>query len=296
MITKFTGLARKLPSSIYKLLAQRWIDYEFPRHIFIETTATCNLACSYCPREKIKADMDYELFKSIIDECSCYGPRSFSLHLFGEPLLCPYIIEAIHYIKAKNKRHTILLTTNGTLLNKFAGRLLESGVDRIIWSWRRLNVPFSSETIKVLKRIGMVRILIEETPKEEFEKWSKFPRVEIKHLHNYGGNIDVRDLGYKVEEPSKRYPCYHLWFAPAIRWNGDITICCADPSGVEVVGNYLRGYNLSTYWRSSHLSRLRESHLTSNYIGLCKGCNVWKTYPDVWFGYQKCLKHSQVLV
>ena len=87
--TLLTQLAQKLPSVIYKPLARRYIDYDFPRHIFIETTAKCNLSCSFCPREKNDSHMGFRLFCDIVDECSKYGPRSFSLHLFGEPLLYP---------------------------------------------------------------------------------------------------------------------------------------------------------------------------------------------------------------
>ena len=232
--------------------------------------------------------MEFSLFTRIVDECNNYGPRSFSLHLFGEPLLYPRIMEAINYIKAKNKRHTILLTTNGTVLNKFARGLLESGVDRIIWSWRRLSVPFSAETMEVLKRIGMVRLLVEETPKEEFEKWKTFPRVEIKHLHNYGGAIDTTKWGLEKDNSNgSRYPCYHLWLAPAIRWNGEVTICCNDPSGKESLGNLRNGTTLASFWKSGRMEEIRQGHLKGEYKGLCKDCNVWKTYPDIFFNFQK---------
>ena len=287
MLTKFTGLARKLPSPLYKLVAQSYIDRDFPRHVFIETTANCNLSCEYCPREKIREDMDFELFTRIVDECNEHGPRSFSLHLFGEPLLYPHILQAIEYIKKKDKRHTILLTTNGTVLNKFAGRLLELGVDRIIWSYRKNN--FDVNTIKILKKIGLIRLLIEETPKEEFEKWSKFPRVEVKHLHNYGGQIDTTKWGLDSKNDF-RYPCYHLWLAPAIRWNGDITICCNDPNGREVIANY----NMSTIasmWSGDNLSNIRRSHMSGQYKGLCVGCNSYKAYPDIFFEIQKKQNH-----
>ena len=289
-LTKFSSLARKLPSPLYKIGAQAYIDHNFPRHIFIETTASCQLSCAYCPREKISQDMDFNLFCSIVDECSEYGPRSFSLHLFGETLLYPKILEAISYIKRANRRHTILLTTNGVLLNKFAKSLGE--VDRVIWSYRKNN--FNEDSLRLLRKKGLVRLLIEETPKEEFEKWSKFPRVEIKHLHNYGGNIDVTKWGLpKMVEEQKtdngsggRYPCYHLWLAPAIRWNGEITICCNDPRGTESIGKY--GYvSMLQAWNSLALKNIRESHLKGQYKGLCSGCNSWKAYPDIFFESQK---------
>lgn len=232
--------------------------------------------------------MDFGLFKSIIDECSFYGPRSFSLHLFGEPLLYPKILEAIRYIKERNKRNTILLTTNGTLLNKFISDLMGLGIDRIIWSWRRNN--FTDETIGHLRRIGLIRLLIEETPKEEFEKWSKFPRVEVKHLHNYGGNIDVTKWGIKETE-NVRYPCYHLWLAPAIRWNGDITICCNDPTGIERLDCFNNVGDISRIWNDRKLLDIRKTHLEGRYKGLCANCNVWKTYPDLFFEFQKKPNH-----
>lgn len=278
MITKFTDVARKLPTPIYKFLAQKYVDYEFPRHIFIETTANCNLSCDYCPREKNKENMDYELFKEIVEEASQFGPRSFSLHLFGEPLLYPRILDAIGFIKKKNRHHTILLTTNGTLLNRFIDDLLALGVDRLIWSWRKNN--FTPNTIEGLRKIGLIRLLIEETPKEEIEKWSKFPRVEIKHLHNYGGNIDVSK--WHNIQPPERYACYHLWLAPAVRWNGEITFCCNVPqTGTEVLGQY--GENtLEEVWKGPRLEEIRKEHLNKIYKGACKNCTSWQAYPAIW--------------
>ena len=228
--------------------------------------------------------MDFGMFKSIIDECSLYVPRSFSLHLFGEPLLYPFILDAIRYIKKKNKRHTILLTTNGTLLNKFANDIVALGVDRIIWSYRRNN--FNAEAIRALRRIGLIRLLIEETPKEEFEKWKKFPRVEIKHLHNYGGNIDVKQWNVPEDNLPDRYPCYHLWLAPAIRWNGEIIECCNIPqSGTEVLGKYGE-VSLGEVWNGEKLRVLRESDKKGIYPGACANCTSWQAYPNVFFSSQ----------
>lgn len=227
--------------------------------------------------------MDFQLFTSIVDECRKYGPRSFSLHLFGEPLLYPKILEAIDYIKRADGRNTVLLTTNGVLLNRFAKSLGKA--DRVIWSYRKNN--FNGDSLRLLRRKGLIRLLIEETPKEEFEKWSKFPRVEVKHLHNYGGQIDTTRWGLPdLAESDSRYPCYHLWLAPAIRWNGDITICCNDPNGKEAFANYST-LSLAEAWKSDHIEGIRRSHLEGRYKGLCVGCNSYKAYPDIFFKSQK---------
>ena len=80
---------------VYKFLIQRTINYDFPAHIFVESTSVCNFRCKMCPRTEgdiLVGNMDFAIFKKVIDEAVQYGPRSFSLYLFVEPLLAPHII------------------------------------------------------------------------------------------------------------------------------------------------------------------------------------------------------------
>ena len=287
-VTKYAQLFKNLPSWIYKPLAQAWIDKDFPRHLFIETTASCNLVCSYCPREKIKDHMDWETFQEIIDEASWYGSRSFSLHLFGEPMLYPRWFEAVRYIKSRNERHTVLFTTNGTMLEKGdnLSKLIDSGVDKVLWSWRP-EVTFSEDTKRRLRSWGKftVRIIEELTPNAAREEWKDWPSLEKRKLHNYGGEIDLSKFGAE-STAGKRYPCYHLWYAPAVSWNGDLLICCSDPHKKEVIGNY-EDMTITEAWNSEKMNKIRNSHLEGKYEGICKTCDVWKSYPDGFFDFQK---------
>ena len=150
-VTQNSQWIKKLPPWLYKLGAQAWIDYAYPRHLFIETTAACNLACEYCPRERRGNHMEWNLFTRVIDESVQYGGRSFSLHLFGEPLLYPKIMEAIQYIKAAHQRNSALLTTNGTQLNQRVDDLIHAAPDLVIWSWRT-EAKFTNETKEKLRR------------------------------------------------------------------------------------------------------------------------------------------------
>ena len=288
MSTVYADIAKKLPSWIYKPLAQAYIDYDYPRHLFIETTATCNLACSYCPRPRIKQEMDFELFKGLIREASSYGARSFSLHLFGEPLLYPRWREAIDFIKRENNRHTVLLTTNGTLIEKGENLdlLIGSGVDQVLWSWRP-EAAFKPETKKRLKQWGKfrVRIIKELTPKEALEEWKNWPNQEKRSIHKYGGNIAIEryktlhgEMLSQVQE--SRYPCYHLWLAPGISWNGDILICCSDPHKKEVLGKFPEQM-VAQCWNGEQIKNIRLSHLRGEYMGICKDGDVWKRYASI---------------
>lgn len=264
-----------LPSWLYKIGAQTWIDKKFPRHIFIETTSFCNLRCSYCPRPAESKHMEFSLFQKTVDEASKFGHRSFSLHLFGEPLLWSHIIRGIEYLKRFG--HTVILTTNGTMLDRMACELLKAGVDQIIWTWRPES-KISVQTLRSLSKILKVRILKEITPIPEINRFRQWPNVEIKSLHNYGGNIRRPS-----NTPAKRWPCYHLWFAPAVSVNGDILICCNDPLRKSVIGN-ITNMPLAEAWKI--IERLRNDHLNGTYEGICKECNCWTTYPNIFYSWQ----------
>lgn len=216
--------------------------------------------------------MDFGLFCKIIDEASEYGARSFSLHLFGEPLLYPRIINACSYIKRKNKGHIILFTTNGTKLEAFYDDLRRIGIDKVFWSWRT-EVKWSEAFKERLRKWKAFTVrLIEGTyPEGVGDQW---PRVEGRRMHNYGGNIKTKEI-----VTGQRWPCYHLWLAPAVAWNGNFLMCCSDPHQKEVFGNVAKE-TVSEAWQ--RLERVRQSHLKGEYSGICKECDVWKAYPNIW--------------
>ena len=280
MSAVYADLAKRLPSWLYKLGAQLYIDKAYPRHLFVETTASCNLTCSYCPREKTRQDMDFELFREIIDEASQYGARSFSLHLFGEPLLYPHIFEAVKYIKRRNKRHTVLLTTNGTKVNDCIDDLVSCGIDQVLWTWRK-EARFTGATLLKLKKWGKfrVRFVREITPFEACEEWADWENVEDRPMHNYGGEIDLSKYGVQ-NTSNTRWPCYHLWLAPAVAWNGNILMCCADSHQKEVLGKFPE-QSVAKVWKGNQLESVRKSHLEGRYEGICKDCDVWKQYPSL---------------
>ncbi|MFA6428770.1 MAG: radical SAM/SPASM domain-containing protein [Candidatus Buchananbacteria bacterium] len=300
---------------IYKFFVQKTIDYDFPTHLFIEPTSACNFHCKMCPRTNGKSSdgqMDMELFKKIVDEAKKYGPRAFCLHLFGEPLLAPNFSAMIQYIKEANKNNTILLTTNGFLLNQtIATNLVKFGVDKIAISFTSpdretyfKNVGVDAlfkveENIKQLisikkqkkshKPLIFVRMITNQETnqqaKEFLNKWRKKEVIaETREMHNYGGNIDNSYIkGHK-----RRYPCYHLWLSPAIHWNGDVSICCDDYARQALLGN-VKKETLHEMWTGNKINHYRKLHLQGKYrqTPLCSKCDVWNIYSDLFFTWQK---------
>ena len=288
-------LKKWMPKVLYKMGMQSWIDEKFPRHLFLETTSSCNLVCTYCPREDRATHMPWDMFRAIVDEATLYGRRSFSLHLFGEPTLYPQWTEAIRYIKATPVRHTVLLTTNGTTLNARVDDLISANPDLVLWSWRP-EAQFTEATKAKLRRWGKfrVRFIKEVTPPEAYEEWADWPNVESRNLHNYGGDIDLSKFntspdpgnGTTAAKTAGRWSCYHLWLAPAVAWNGDILLCCADPHHKEILGRF-PDTSVHEAWVSQKLHSVRQAHLTGNFSGICQNCDVWKQYPDLFFKWQK---------
>ena len=300
----------------YKIGSQALIDYKFPTHLFIEVTRACNLRCQSCPRDlsSVKiGNMEFELLKKIIDEAASFGPRNFCLHMFGEPLLHPQVVDMAKYIKTSNINNSILLTTNGYFLDdKKAMGLLEAGVDKIVVSFFSLkkhrseiltgdsniekvvnNLKNAAELKKMMhaKTRLFIRFLMCMENKDEEQDFCKLAKsigipLEIRKTHNYSGIIE-NDYASKFAIKN-RYPCYHLWFSPAITWDGKVLLCCNDWNYFEVLGD-INKESLSHIWHGDRLRELRRFHLkgTYNRIPLCERCNVWTLYPDIFFGVQK---------
>jgi len=314
LISRFSLL--KIP---YKFFTQRMISYNFPRHLFIETTSACNLKCKICARtgrNTLIGHMDFELFKKIVDEADNYGSRTFCLHLSGEPLLAPNFSRMAKYIKQVNKNNTILLTTNGTLLNKeIAEAIIEAPVDKISISflsaeknnYQEMTGLDKLETVEKnildlieLKKIReadkphiYVRMILSEYNKNEEElfknKWKNKPLiVEVRQAHNYGGYKPDVSLKKNIVRKTKRYPCYHLWLSPAIHWNGDVSICCDDWGRKTLLGN-VKNQTIHQVWNSKKIKQYRQNHLRGIYekVPLCEKCDVWTIYEDMFFNWQK---------
>ena len=75
--------------------------------------------------------MPFELFQSVIDQLVGRDIARLSLHLAGEPLLHPQIIDMVRYAKRRGMRN-VRFATNATLLDDALARsLIESDLDSL---------------------------------------------------------------------------------------------------------------------------------------------------------------------
>lgn len=99
----------------------------WPSTLMLEVTNRCNLRCITCPREfdsgreMDKGEMDLSMLKHVVDEVSPYAD-SIGLTGLGEPFLYKHLVEAVHYIRRKNRGMIITLSTNACV----------SGIEQIL--------------------------------------------------------------------------------------------------------------------------------------------------------------------
>ncbi|MFC1933849.1 GTP 3',8-cyclase MoaA [Chloroflexota bacterium] len=118
---------------------QRQINY-----LRISVTDHCNLNCIYCsvgsiPRLPRSEILSYEELQRLVQVAASMGISKVRL-TGGEPLLRPNLIELIQMISRIEGIDDISLTTNGTLLSKYATELREAGLKRVNVSLDTLKV------------------------------------------------------------------------------------------------------------------------------------------------------------
>lgn len=99
------------------------------KKIYIEITNCCNLSCSFCPPvRRAPHFMSPGDFSHILSEIKPWTDYIY-LHVKGEPLLHPQL--ALLLTQARQQGFYVNITTNGTLLKKTQGILLNSQIRQI---------------------------------------------------------------------------------------------------------------------------------------------------------------------
>jgi MoaA/NifB/PqqE/SkfB family radical SAM enzyme len=104
----------------------------------IETASICDLACPHCYRQyEATPDkvINFDLAISIIDQAAEMSVPSIKFNWRGEPLLNKDLPDLIHYAKSRGILETII-NTNATRLDAITSqRLIECGLDVLIFSF-----------------------------------------------------------------------------------------------------------------------------------------------------------------
>ena len=246
--------------------------------------------------------MKFETFKKIIDEGADKGLKAINLNNFGESFYNKNIIKMIKYAKSKGVID-IMLHTNGTVMDEdLAKKIVNSGLDRIIFSLDsitkeiyekiRVNAKFE-DTVKNVKtfykireklnsykpviRVSMVRMKENDHEAKNFESfWGAYAdEITYTDYRNQDG-LDKVDRYTKVRKENKSYACPALWQRMTINATGEVTACCRDAGKRLTLGSLDDSQNnLKNIWDGIKLQEARKLHQEKKayLIDACNGCD-----------------------
>lgn len=296
----------------YKEYRRKWnenpknhIVGDFPIHLDIESTSSCNLKCVMCFQNfnpPPKGYIDFELYKRIIDEGSQKGLCSVKLSIRGEPLLHPRIVDLVKYAKDKGVVE-VMFNTNGNLLKEeLSKRLIKAGLDKIIFSIDGITKEFyesiriggnfdrvlgNVKTLRRLKRemgtekpyirIQMVKLKkiknIDEHVKKYVEFWSRYAdyvAAEEENEWDYSKNT-----GTVVDST---FDCPMVYQRLMVRYDGTTTMCCGDLYAEMPIGN-AKADKLGDMWKGEKINNVRKMNAQgkSHLVPICNKCGYRRT-------------------
>jgi len=293
-----------------------------PSRLWIETTSRCNLACTLCINKAIppnqKKDMDFSLYKKIIDEAA---GAIYDVNLFhrGEPLLHPRITEMISY--AATRRIRTRLHTNATLLDQNLSRsIILAGLNMISFSFdgytreeyehNRIGADYGRtlENIKgflrIKKELGKKKPLtliqvIESGPNEKNNERRKHKAFFLKNFedhppdrivtrkpHNWGGLLNGSIEKISDLSGDKRNACTFPWYALTIFFDGKAYPCPQDFMGRMPIGD-LKKNSIKEIFNKLEIRELRRMFKSEELVKSlpCSGCD--RIIRDTFMGIPK---------
>jgi len=272
-----------------------------PLRLWVELSSRCNLRCPACPNKDLpaehKGDMDWPLFKKVIDQARDFA-FEINLHHRGESLLHPEAGRYIHYAAAQgifSKLHT-----NGTMLNGEIGEeILASGLQRLSVSFDGTNAAdyeknrpgarFEHVTENIgaflrqrrerrapIPRLAIEMIEASSSPAEHQERTKFIRRFEdlgldelvLKKAHNWAGHLG------SAGPPVKATACTFPWNALVVFFDGTVAPCAQDFFGRCHLGNAMET-PLLEIWNGMPMQELRRAFAGKNIsaYAACSGCD-----------------------
>ena len=266
------------------------------KKIYIEITNNCNLNCSFCSKvTKPRKFMTINEFKEVLEKIKDYTDYIY-LHIKGEPLLHPNIIDFINLANTYNLK--VNLTTNGTLFSNYSKLLSKcNNLNKInfsLHSENNMNNYLESifDNINDLNKNTTVIYRLWTLNNNQLDKKSTIIVDKIKEYYNLSteivdkiksdNNIRINPQIYVDKDNEFDWPsinnyksngyCYALKTQIGILVDGTVVPCCLDSNGVVNLGNIYK-QNLKEIINSEKYNNLKKSFQNRKPCEeLCKSC------------------------
>jgi MoaA/NifB/PqqE/SkfB family radical SAM enzyme len=281
----------------------------FPEVVLIDNSNCCNLRCSMCDHKNMTKyrpfqNLDFELYKKIIDEIAIENPRARVWEIFfGESFLVPDLPARIKY--AKDKKLTDVVTnTNGVLMTKDkAKKVIQAGLDAIYvgidaakestYNKIRVGGDFKKARQNVLnykKLLGQygrpeqkifVQFVVSDINEKEVDGfkgyWIKHGiNVKIRPKVSWAGLVEATNLRSNAEV--QRKPCYWLMKTINICADGEVAFCSTDLH-CRVKCDNIKKHSIKELWNGK-LKEYRKMHKELRFgelPKLCRECRDWQS-------------------
>lgn len=289
----------------------------FPPYVTFEFVNACNFKCVMCPnsyKRRERQEMDFNLFKTTIDEIAKYGSLIRFIG-YEEPLLYSKIKEAIKYVKGKGL--LLHITTNGSLLNEEIIKIIiDSKVDSIIFSFqglskkeycfmRNVNPKIYSKVINNVKLLykyrenkkPFVKITTTATERDLLADKNRFIKEHLNyadevqvsgfthfvHIAEYYGKKNIwAELNITKPQKIEGVRCFTPNYEMLIKNDGGVYVCCGDYTDSLKIGN-TRKKKLFDIWHSKEADILRKEVNTGNLDKFenCAVCPIRYKYKNM---------------
>ena len=202
---------------------------QFNRHISylrISVTDRCDLRCVYCMKEKMtflpkNEILTLEEMERLCDNFIDLGVNKIRL-TGGEPLVRKDIIKLIKKLNLKKENtnlNEITLTTNGSLLEKYAKNLKENGINRLNVSLDTINLKKYNEITR-FGNLNQVLLGIKEAINNKIKikintvVMKNFNEDELEDLIIWADNFNIDITFIEVMPMNETDTSRHLQFVP----------------------------------------------------------------------------------
>lgn len=276
-----------------------------PHHLAFEITAACDARCVHCPRQKIdrpKKQMDFNLFRDMVDQAAEMHIPLLVPNGYGEILLVDKLSDYFEYISSKKHRFRISVNTN-------AHRMTDEAINLFLThNVHMLNISIDGAATATAQsiRVGLDTMKIEDNIRRLLSarkaRRSRFPLVRVgmvvipQNAHEinsflqkwrgvadyvgFGGfstRLDSVGAAERSDADSTITSCC-LPFRELNIWaDGRAVLCCEDWNEEYAVGD-LTTQTLQDIWHGEALRSARSLHMRGlgRNISICAKCNIWR--------------------
>jgi MoaA/NifB/PqqE/SkfB family radical SAM enzyme len=277
----------------------------------IELTNYCNQKCKFCAtglnnNTRPKGKLDFATFKKAVD---LLGPRTvIQFAGYGEPFLNKRLEDFLEYVAVRGVSYNLEVFSNFGIIteNRIRG-LLDFPFKRLIVSLDAMDresfIQYKGtdefekvfENIKILsdevikrgrvKQELVIQMVVTKKNADQVQSFKEVirsmrlvPKTKPLNTHmakaprNQISEFEVPELSQYKHNGYKK-TCYWLWGGIMVFWNGDVSICCQDPTGRKIYGNVRDNDIVELLNSDADRCKFRELYFRDpGLIDICRNC------------------------